>query len=69
MDSVDNFLSQLPPSELEQIKHWMIGRLLERKTLHKFRLFDQWFVVAIDGTGMHSYDYLNSRFSLNQGAS
>ena len=57
MDTVDNFLRSLPAAELEQIKRWMITRLLERKTLHKFRLLNQWFVVAIDGTGMYSYDY------------
>lgn len=57
MDTVNVFLCQLPTSELEAIKHWMIGRLLERKTTHKFRLLNHWFVVAIDGTGICSYDY------------
>ncbi len=57
MDSVNNFLCQLPSSELEQIKRWMIGRILLRKTLHKFRLLNRWFNVAIDGTGVCSYDY------------
>jgi hypothetical protein len=57
MDSVNSFLCQLPLPELEAIKRWMIGRLFERKTLHKFRLLNQWFVVAIDGTGICSYSY------------
>ena len=57
MDTVHDFLCQLPPEELEQIKRAMITRLLERKTLHKFRLPGLWFEVAIDGAGIYSFDY------------
>jgi hypothetical protein len=57
MDSVNKFLCQLPVCELEAIKRWMVSKLFERKTLHKYRLLDRWFVVAIDGTGVCSFDY------------
>ena len=35
----------------------MVQALLEKKVLHKFRLFKRWFVVAIDGTGVMSFTH------------
>jgi len=42
----------LPDTELEQLKHTLVKTLLEKKMLHKYRLFERWFVVAVDGTGV-----------------
>jgi hypothetical protein len=50
-------LRRLPDQVLEQLKQRMIQTLLEKKVLHKFRLFKRWFVVAIDGTGVMSFTH------------
>ncbi len=55
MDTVNQAMRFLKESELEQLKTVMVRKLLEKKTLHKFRIFGKWFVVAVDATGVHSY--------------
>ena len=55
MDTVDNVMRRLMESELETLKTNMIRNLLNKKSLHKFRFLGSFFVVAIDGTGIHSF--------------
>ena len=55
MDTVDNVMRQLNESDLEQLKVSMIQDLLHKKSLHKFRLFGKYFIVAVDGTGIHTF--------------
>ena len=55
MDTVDNVMRRLPEIELEELKTRMVQTLLEKKTLHKFRFQKQWFIVAVDGTGIMSF--------------
>ena len=57
LDTVDAVLRRLPDQALEQLKQRLIQALLEKKVLHKFRLFKRWFVVAIDGTGVMSFTH------------
>lgn len=57
LDTVDAVLRRLPDQALEQLKQRLIQALLEKKVLHKFRLFNRWFVVAIDGTGVMSFTH------------
>jgi hypothetical protein len=40
---------------LEQLKQGLVKTLLERKVLHKYRLGQRWFVVAIEATGVMSF--------------
>ena len=54
LDTVHRVLRRLPDAELEQLKHSLVKTLLEKKVLHKYRLFERWFVVAVDGTGVMS---------------
>jgi len=56
MDTVNVFFRQCSPESIEAVKHKMIQYLLEKKVLHKLRFLDH-FMVAVDGTGIHSYDY------------
>lgn len=56
MDTVHTFLKELPPTELEQLKKTLIHQLIERKVLSKYR-FNNRYIVAVDGTGMFSFDY------------
>ena len=55
MDTVDVVMRRLEPNELEALKRSLIRTLLARRTLHKFRLFGTWFVVAVDASGVVSY--------------
>lgn len=55
MDTVDNVMRQLEESELERLKTSMICELLKKKSLHKFRFLGKFFIVAVDGTGIHSF--------------
>ena len=55
MDTVDDVMRQLKESELEELKKSMLCKLLKKKSLHKYRLFGRWFVVAVDGTGVYSF--------------
>jgi hypothetical protein len=55
MDTVDNVMRQLKESELEELKVSMIRNLLNKKSLHKFRLLGKFFIVAVDGTGIHTF--------------
>jgi len=55
MDTVDDVMRQLEESELEELKKSMLCTLIQKKTLHKFRLLGRYFIVAVDGTGVHSF--------------
>jgi len=57
MDACEDFFRNLSPDCLEQIKHRMIKLLLEKKSLHKFRLLGLYHIIAIDGVCVCSYDY------------
>jgi len=56
MDTVDDFLRKLPPGELEQIKKLLINQLIKKRFFDKHR-FGIYHPVAVDGTGLMSFDY------------
>jgi len=56
MDTVNDFLRELPPEDLEKLKHALIQGLLKRKVLDKWRFMGS-HNISIDGTGLFSYDY------------
>jgi len=47
-DTVHHVLCRLPDEVLEQLKHQWVKTLLEKKVLHKHRLFGRWFIVAVE---------------------
>ncbi len=55
MATVHQFLESLPAKEIERIKHTLIHILIEKRVLDKFR-FNNQYVVAVDGTGVFSFD-------------
>lgn len=55
MDTVDDLMRVLEASELEQLKRSMLNGLFEKKVLHKWKFLGKHFLVAVDGTGVHSY--------------
>lgn len=56
MDTVDSYLRGLSCYELEQLKAVLVSGLIEQKVLHRFRMLGKYFMVAIDGTGVTSYE-------------
>ena len=56
MDTVDEVLRQIAPKKLEALKTLLVKGLLKRRVLHKFRLLDKYFGIAIDATGYASFE-------------
>jgi hypothetical protein len=56
MDTVAIIFDQLLPSELERLKSELVSHLLEKKVFDKWR-FQGNVVIAIDGTGIVSFDH------------
>ncbi len=55
METVNLFLKKLPPEELENLKHMLVKQLIEKRVLDKYR-FQGKYIVAVDGTGIFSFD-------------
>ncbi|MBU4348848.1 transposase [bacterium] len=50
-DTVEYFLTKLEPEQLYKVRYMMANRLIRSKCLNKFRLLEEYFMIAIDGTG------------------
>jgi hypothetical protein len=57
MDTVDRYLRWINPCKLEQIKQDMFRELVKSKIFQKYKFAGKYFMVAIDGSGLQSYDY------------
>lgn len=55
MDAVEDLYRLLDEHELESLKHLLIKTLIEKKMFYKFRFMNKKYFVAIDGTGVASY--------------
>lgn len=49
MDTVDGIIKKIDTEHLEQICLCMVKTIIERKTLHPFRLLEKYYVFSIDG--------------------
>ena len=56
MDTVNDVFEKLDAQIIEQVKRYIIRTLLARRVLHKYKLEGKYFLVAIDGTGVFTYD-------------
>jgi len=65
-DSVHNVIKLLDESQLEQLNQKMVQVLLKRKVFHKTRYRHHWFRIAIDGTGVVSFDHQHCPQCLHQ---
>ncbi|MCA1759735.1 MAG: hypothetical protein LC658_08180, partial [Bacteroidales bacterium] len=57
MDTVDRYLRWISPCKLEQIKQDMFRELVKSKMLQKYKFAGKYFMVAIDGSGLQSYNH------------
>ena len=56
-DSVQNVIALLNTEQIEALKHKMVQKLLQRKTFHPSRYRGKWFCIAVDASGVGSYDH------------
>ena len=55
-DTINNFLSTLDVSELENIRTYMIKELLRKRCFENYRIEGKYWGVIFDGTGLFSFD-------------
>ena len=65
-DSVHNVIQLLNEFQLEQLNQKLVQMLLRRKVFHKSRYRNHWFRIAIDGTGVVSFDHEHCPQCLHQ---
>jgi len=56
-DTVEYLLCRLKESELEKINTRMIQSLVSGRVLERDRLLGQYYMIAIDGVHVHTFDY------------
>ncbi len=54
-DTINNFLCNLKPIEIEKIRDYMIKELFKKRSLEGFRLLDKYWCIAVDATGLFSF--------------
>ena len=55
-DTINNFLTGLEVSELENIRTYMIKELLRKRSFEDYRIEGKYWGVIFDGTGLFSFD-------------
>ena len=56
-DSINAVISRLDEGQVERLKQEMIRALLERKVFRSNRYLNKWYRIAIDGSGVVSFDH------------
>jgi hypothetical protein len=65
-DTLDYAFRKLNIEEVQHMVSWMTCRLVRKKVLSKWRLFDYYYLVAIDGTGVLSFSERHCPYCLTQ---
>lgn len=65
-DAIDHVLCNLPSNELEAVKMQIVSDLFERKTFRSSRLQSKYYTIAVDGTGMASFDHRHCEHCLTK---
>lgn len=55
-DAVDDVLRELLPSQLATLKAHLVSNLIEQKVFRKFRFLGKYHLVAVDGTGIATFE-------------
>jgi hypothetical protein len=56
-DTIDEVLRVLLPEQIEAIKAQLVGKLFEQKLLRQFRFLGKYYFIAVDATGIHTFDH------------
>lgn len=54
-DTINDFLSDLDPAEIEKIRTYMLKELLKKRCFEKYRILNKYWAVIVDGTGLHTF--------------
>lgn len=65
-DAIDEVLCLLPPESLEEIKVVLVKGLIEQKIFNKFRFLGKYYLVAVDGTGVASFEHRHCKHCLTK---
>lgn len=65
-DTLEYGFQKLNVEEVQQVVSWMTARLVRKKVLAKWRLFETYYLVAIDGTGILSFSEKHCPYCLTQ---
>jgi hypothetical protein len=55
MDAVNDLFEKLNPEEFEKIHCRLINALIEKRVFHRLRFYNNYFYIAIDGTGVYNW--------------
>ena len=65
-DTLNYAFRKLNVEEMQQIVSWMTATLIRKKVLTKWRLFDRYYLVAIDGTRVLSFSERHCPYCMTQ---
>jgi hypothetical protein len=65
-DTVEYFLEKLEPEQIYRVRQKMANRLIRMKALNKFRLLGDYFMVAVDATGLTVYKQRHCPYCLTK---
>lgn len=65
-DTLDYAFRKLNVEEMQNVVSWMTATLIRKKALTKWRLFEHYYLVAIDGTGVLSFSERHCPYCMTQ---
>lgn len=65
-DTINNFLKKLKNDQLEKIRKYMIKELLNKRSLEHYRYNDKYWTIAVDATGMFSFNKKHCKHCLKR---
>lgn len=65
-DAIEDVLRELPPEQLETLKAQLVSSLIEQKIFRKFRFLGKHYLIAVDGTGIASFDHKHCEHCLEK---
>lgn len=65
-DTLEYGFQKLKVEDVQQVVSWMTATLVRKKVLAKWRLFDWYYLVAIDGTGVLSFSERHCPYCMTQ---
>ncbi|MBS3970248.1 MAG: transposase family protein [Clostridia bacterium] len=65
-DTVNDFLSGLEVSELEDIRTYMIKELLKKRCFEDYRIEGKYWGIIFDGTGLYTFDKKHCKHCLKR---
>jgi len=65
-DTVNTLYARLDPGEVQEVVSSMVGTLIRKKVLYRYRLLDHYYLIAIDGTGRLTFPERHCAHCLTQ---